>query len=163
MIVEQASINRNLNSISSLSIWSVSVRGGGGGRGNVACHYLKLCISDSRTSLYQQESKLYQLFVYPVCLSERWGWGRGMQHVFTLSCVLVIVEQASINRNLNSISSLSIQSVSVRGGGGGRGNVACLYLKLCISDSRTSLYQQESKLYQLFVYPVCLSEGWGWG
>ena len=58
-----------------MSIWSVSVRGGG--RGNGACLYLKLCISDSRTSLYQQESKLYQLFVYPVCLSERWGEGDG--------------------------------------------------------------------------------------
>ena len=52
-----------------------------------------------------------------------------------------------------------MQHVLVRGGGGGRGNVA-----VCVSDSRTSLYQQESKLYQLFVYPVCLSEvGWGWG
>ena len=33
----------------------------------------------------------------------------------------MIVEQASINRNLNSISSLSTQSVSVRGGERGMG------------------------------------------
>ena len=126
MIVEQASIKRNLNSISSLSTRSVLVRGG-----------------------------------------ER-GVGVGeIQHVFTLSCVSVIVEKASIKRNLNSISSLSIQSVSVRGGERewGRGNAVCPYLKLCISDGRTGLYQKESELYQLFVYPVCLSVRWGegWG
>ena len=101
VIVEQDSIKRNLNSISSLSTRSVLVSGGerGGGRGNTACLYLKLCISDSRTSLYLKESKFYQVFVYPVCLSEGWGEGVGvgeMQHVFTLSCVSVIVEQASI-------------------------------------------------------------------
>ena len=44
-----------------------------------------------------------------------------MQHLFTLSCVSVIVEQASIKKNLNSISSLSIRSVSVRGGERGMG------------------------------------------
>ena len=44
-----------------------------------------------------------------------------IQYVFTLSCVSVIVEQASIKRNLNSISSLSIQSVLVRGGERGWG------------------------------------------
>ena len=119
MIVEQASINRNLNSISSLSIQSVSVRVRGGGRGNVACLYLKLCISDSRTSLYQRESKLYQLFVYPVCLSEGWGEGDGGRgNAASLYLKLCIsdsrtslyqqVEQAvSIKKNLNSISSLS--------------------------------------------------------
>ena len=120
MIVEQASINRNLNSISSLSIWSVSVRGGGGGRGNVACLYLKLCISDSRTSLYQQESKLYQLFVYPVCLSEGWGEGGGGRgNAACLYLKLCISDSRTcLSTDLNSISSLSIQSVSVRGGVG---------------------------------------------
>ena len=48
-----------------------------------------------------------------------------IQYVFTLSCVSVIVEQASINRNLNSISSLSTQSVSVRGGERGVGVGEC--------------------------------------
>ena len=103
--------------------------------GNVACLYLKLRISDSRTSSINRNlNSISSLSIQSVSVRGRDG-GRGMY--LTLSCVLVIVEQASINRNLNSISSvyclsslnsissLSIQSVSVRGGERGMGVGEC--------------------------------------